>query len=327
MMNFILNNKFILEILKYWKQTNMLSKILAATSVIYTAQSNMQVLEINDKITEINGTLPVIPSVLPEEIGLDIITKDDELKKRDPDFNKTFLEIVAENGFIFEQHPVTTEDGYILNVFRIRSTETKEGAPVVFFQHGVVDSADCWIMNYPEVAPAFKAVRAGYDVWLGNQRGTKYSMNHKTLSNKSKEYWSFSFTEMGKYDAPAQIELALRMTGNKKVTYVGHSQGTTQMFYALQAEPEYWGQKVNLFVAAAPVTRLDHTTNPLIKLFAQIQGTLRNTLYFFKVYSLLGDAVTSAGVHLVCGTIPSLCQFLEGFAITHDPSLDDEDRF
>lgn len=27
---------------------------------------------------------------------------------RDPDFSKTFSEIVAENGFIFEQHPVTT---------------------------------------------------------------------------------------------------------------------------------------------------------------------------------------------------------------------------
>jgi len=62
---------------------------------------------------------------------------------------------VAENGFIYESHPVTTSDGYKLNVFRIRSSETKQGAPVVFMQHGVVDSADCWIMNYANVAPAF----------------------------------------------------------------------------------------------------------------------------------------------------------------------------
>ena len=78
-------------------------------------------------------------------------------------------------------------------------------------------------MSYPETAPAFKAVRAGYDVWLGNQRGTKYSMNHSVLSNKSKEYWAFSFTEMGKYDAPAQIELALKVSGRETLTYVGHS--------------------------------------------------------------------------------------------------------
>ena len=66
-----------------------------------------------------------------------------------------------------------------------------------------MDTADCWVMNYPEIAPAFTAARAGYDVWLGNQRGTKNSMGHKTLNNKSKAYWSFSYTEMGKYDAPA----------------------------------------------------------------------------------------------------------------------------
>ena len=39
-------------------------------------------------------------------------------------------------------------------------------------------------MHNPEVAPAFQLVRAGYDVWLGNQRGTKYSMGHQTLNPK-----------------------------------------------------------------------------------------------------------------------------------------------
>ena len=128
---------------------------------------------------------------------------EDELLTTDPDFNRSFQQIVAENGFIFESHPVTTKDGYILNVYRIRDSSTKANAPVVFLQHGIVDSADCWIMNYADVAPAFQLVKAGYDVWLGNQRGTKYSMGHKTLSNKSKEYWEFSFTEMGQFDAPA----------------------------------------------------------------------------------------------------------------------------
>jgi pimeloyl-ACP methyl ester carboxylesterase len=142
---------------------------------------------------------------------------------------------VNDNGFVFETHPVITEDGYILSVFRItKDGFTKPGAPVVFLQHGITDSADCWIMNNNLVAPAFQLVRSGYDVWLGNQRGTKYSKGHMTLdAMKDKAYWEFSFTEMGKFDAPAQIDFVRLKTGAEKVTYIGHSQGTTQMFYAI----------------------------------------------------------------------------------------------
>jgi hypothetical protein len=39
--------------------------------------------------------------------------------KKDPDTKLSFEEICAENGFEVEVHAVTTEDGYILNVFRI----------------------------------------------------------------------------------------------------------------------------------------------------------------------------------------------------------------
>jgi len=46
-----------------------------------------------------------------------------------------------------------------------------------------------WVMNRPEVAPALVLARAGYDVWMGNNRGTNYSKTHTTLSNKDKEYW------------------------------------------------------------------------------------------------------------------------------------------
>jgi hypothetical protein len=50
----------------------------------------------------------------------------------DPDTNKSFSQLVGDNGFIFEQHLVTTKDGYILQVFRIKNPATKPGAPVVF---------------------------------------------------------------------------------------------------------------------------------------------------------------------------------------------------
>ena len=58
-------------------------------------------------------------------------------------------------------------------------------------------------MNYADVAPAFVASRAGYDVWLGNSRGNTFSTAHTNLDTSSEEYWSFSWYEMGVFDLPA----------------------------------------------------------------------------------------------------------------------------
>ena len=42
-----------------------------------------------------------------------------------------------------------------------------------------------------------RLVNEGYDVWLGNMRGTKYSRKHTTLdsSDPTSEYWKFSMAE------------------------------------------------------------------------------------------------------------------------------------
>lgn len=109
-------------------------------------------------------------------------------------------------------------------MFRIKAEEILEKKkPVVFLQHGITDSADCWIMHYPDVAPAFRLVDEGFDVWLGNQRGTKYSLDHTHLDNKGRQYWEFSYTEMGEYDAPAQIDYIRELLKIDKLSYVGHS--------------------------------------------------------------------------------------------------------
>lgn len=106
----------------------------------------------------------------------------------DTDMSRSFAEICHENGFLFESHKVTTADGYINTMFRIKGTiadkNSKEKRPPVFLMHGIFDSADAFIMNWSEVAPPFVLARNGYDVWLGNSRGNKYSLEHENLSSK-----------------------------------------------------------------------------------------------------------------------------------------------
>ena len=41
--------------------------------------------------------------------------------------------------------------------------------------------------------------------------------------NKNKEYWEFSFQELGDYDTRAQIDFVRNRTGKEKLTYIGHS--------------------------------------------------------------------------------------------------------
>jgi lysosomal acid lipase/cholesteryl ester hydrolase len=54
-------------------------------------------------------------------------------------------------------------------------------------------------MNYGDVAPAFTAARAGYDVWLGNSRGNTYSCAHEEYDpwKNEKKFWDFDWQEMG----------------------------------------------------------------------------------------------------------------------------------
>jgi pimeloyl-ACP methyl ester carboxylesterase len=75
---------------------------------------------------------------------------------------------------------VQTEDGYILTLFRVQAkgTTIKVGLKPIFFQHGLLDCSDGWIINDDFRAPGLVMANKGYDVWFGNSRGNKYSRKH-----------------------------------------------------------------------------------------------------------------------------------------------------
>lgn len=39
--------------------------------------------------------------------------------------------------------------------------------------------------------------------------------------------WNYDFEEMGDLDITTEIDYALKVSGQKKLAYIGHSQGTT----------------------------------------------------------------------------------------------------
>jgi len=90
-------------------------------------------------------------------------------------------------------------------------------------QHGLLDSGGAWLYNDPDNSLAITLAKKGCDVWIGNNRGTTYSNKHVSLTDLDREYWDFTFNEMGKYDVPAFIDFILTNNKISKLTYFGHS--------------------------------------------------------------------------------------------------------
>jgi len=59
----------------------------------------------------------VVPDFLKPK--KDSVDDDSALVKND--FKLEFKDIVEENGFIFEEHSTVTNDGYIIEIFRIKN--------------------------------------------------------------------------------------------------------------------------------------------------------------------------------------------------------------
>ena len=132
---------------------------------------------------------------------------------------------------------------------------------MVYLQHGLIDSADTFIMNEEHLAPAFVLANKGYDVWLGNIRGNRYS--NAALSPFVRDYWEFTFDELARYDLTASFRYIANKTG-QKINYVGHSQGTLIMFIALSMKYQHIRENLATFVALGPIVYINDMDSPLL---------------------------------------------------------------
>lgn len=104
---------------------------------------------------------------------------------------------------------------------------------------------------------AFELSKQGYDVWMTNNRGSRYGQRHLVLTPKAERFWQFTFDEISAEDVPAYIEYVRRYSGFDRVHVVGHSQGSAVML-ALLSRTQTFNRKVHTFTAIAPVTRIKH---------------------------------------------------------------------
>lgn len=167
-----------------------------------------------------------------------------------------------------ETHIVTTEDKTDLTIFRLpfsaklkNENTTKQ---VVFLMHGASSSSDCFILNGPENSIAYILSNAGYDVWLGNSRGNRYSSNIIPS-------WDFSFEQSAYYDLPASLDYILNVTKQSDLHYIAHSQGTTIYFIMLSELPKY-NKVIRTAHLLAPAAYMSNIRIPWIGFLGRFYG-------------------------------------------------------
>ena len=216
---------------------------------------------------------------------------------------KDFGELCALWGYSYEEHVVMTKDGYLLGLHRIPETKgktrTRPGTstrkPVVYLHHGLLMNSEVWVSLTDEercipfvlveqgqlplrihIARVF-TLHAGFDVWLGNNRGNKYSKKSIHYSPNSRKFWDYSLDDFAWHDIPDTIEYILDITKCASLGYVGFSQGTAQAFAALSIHPQL-NDKVNVFIALAPAMSPAGLSAPVV-------DALMKASYVFKADS------------------------------------------
>jgi len=175
----------------------------------------------------------------------------DDKVSGDSPFKMTSPQLLSTLGFGCQEHQVTTADGYVLVLHRVLRRPTSgisspPGVPLLV-QHGLMQDSEAWLTTGQRSLPCILA-HGGFDVWLGNNRGNKYSCKHLHFSRKDTEFWDFSLDDMARFDVPACIDHIRAVTMQDKVAYVGFSQGSAQMFAALSIHPSL-SSKVLAFAA------------------------------------------------------------------------------
>lgn len=138
--------------------------------------------------------------------------------------------------------------------------------------------------------------------------------------------------EMGLYDVPASIDFIIEATGFQKVAYVGHSQGTTQMFSVLSDHEDLLADKISAFVALGPATKITNIGHPAVRVEAHyLTAFAQNLAKKFNYYSFgsndQGNDLVAKLKFFVCHLTGPICKDVKDWLDSSEPKYDDTSRY
>ena len=162
---------------------------------------------------------------------------------------------------------MTTEDGYILSLWRIYSKEsTGKFKKSILISHGLLDNSFTFLARGKNESLPFILASHNYNVWLMNNRGNIFSSGHKdsnkTAENIFSDYWDFTFEEFAKYDLFSCLNYIRNFDNtHEKIGYICHSQGCFQFLIGFTLMPDYMEQNVDKFATMGAVLKVQNFVN------------------------------------------------------------------
>ena len=226
---------------------------------------------------------------------------------QDVDLNFYYKDYIKSMGYKLEEHEVITEDGYKLTLWHIIQNKSIDKNKVIYFQPGFLCSA--WVFfQLGKYSLPFMLTDLGYDVWIGNNRGTIFSMEHisKDPEDWNGDYWDFSIDDFAIYDLPVSINYVRETSGAKKLDYIGHSQGTTVFYMLYMHDPSYIENTINKFISLGSVPNIAYTNLLPINILDKIYGLLEMSQPLTKaVFFNIGQRKMLSNI---CKTTPNICK-------------------
>jgi pimeloyl-ACP methyl ester carboxylesterase len=182
----------------------------------------------------------------------------------------------------------------------------------VLLLHGIGASCEGYVLNSPSLSPGLILAETGrYDLWFLNIRGNTYSRFHSSKdADTEPSFWNFSFEEMGERDLITAIDYVLKVTERPSLSILAYSQGTTVVFHGMSMNPSYFKDKVNIFVALAPVITLKYSTEGFLKTMSEqinLQVAFDRANYF-EIFPFRGEFNDNFNtLSSACIILPSLC--------------------
>ncbi|XP_023636867.1 triacylglycerol lipase 2 isoform X2 [Capsella rubella] len=153
-----------------------------------------------------------------------------------------------------------------------------------------------WLLNPADQNLPLILADQGFDVWMGNTRGTRFSRRHKNLDPSERAFWNWTWDELVSYDLPAMFDHIHSLTG-QKIHYLGHSLGTLIGFASFSEKGLV--DKVRSAAMLSPIAYLSHMTTVI--------GDIAARSFIAEATSIIGLAEFNPKSGIVGGFIKAIC--------------------